>query len=315
MRAERRTLAGVLLPVLLLGACATMARRPASGVISLLGEPLPVLELEPAERAERERQLAGAQAAVDANPDDRDALVWLGRRTAYLGRYLEAIENFTRGVERFPDDARFLRHRGHRYLTVRQLDAAAADLERAGWLVFRKPDEIEPDGLPNARGIPTSTLQGNIWYHLGLARYLRGDFAGAIATYRRALELATNADSKVAASYWLYLTLLRLDRRAEAAAVLTPISADMDVIENQIYHRLLLVFKDQLGHEKVLAESAAEGAEGLDFATAGYGIGAWYLASGKEDEAWRTFRRVLAGGNWPAFGYLAAEAELARAGR
>lgn len=315
MRAERRALAGVLLPALLLGACATLGRRPSSGVISLRGEPLPILELEPEERAERERQLAEAQAGVDANPDDRDALVWLGRRAAYLGRYFEAIEIFTRGVERFPGDARFLRHRGHRYLTVRKLDAAAADLERAGWLVFRKPDEIEPDGLPNARGTPTSTLQGNIWYHLGLARYLRGDFAGALASYRRALELAKNPDGKVSASYWVYLTLLRLGRSEEAAKVLAPITADLDVIENQIYHRLLLVFKDELEHEKVLAESAAGGADSLDFATAAYGVGAWYLASGREEEAFRMFRRVLQGGNWPAFGYLAAEAELARAGR
>jgi tetratricopeptide (TPR) repeat protein len=290
-----------------------MARRPLSGVVSLRGEPLPVLELEPEERAEREQRLAEAQAAVDANPDDRDALVWLGRRTAYLGRYREAIEIFSRGVERFPDDARFLRHRGHRYLTVRELDAAAADLERAGWLVFRKPDEVEPDGLPNARGVPTSTLQGNIWYHLGLARYLRGDFAGAAATYRRALQLATNPDSKVAASYWLYLTLLRLGRGEEAAAVLAPIAAGMGVIENQVYHRLLLVFKAELAPETVLAESAGDGVESLDFATAGYGIGAWYLASGREKEALAMFRRVLRGGNWPAFGTLAAEAELARA--
>lgn len=305
----------MLLPVLVLVGCATLGRRPSSGVISLLGEPLPILELEPDVQAERERQLAEAQAAVDARPEDADALIWLGRRTAYLGRYFDAIAIFSRGIERFPDDPRFLRHRGHRYLTVRQLDAAAADFERAGWMVYRKPDEAEPDGLPNSRGIATSTLQGNIWYHLGLARYLRGDFKSASVAYQRCLQLATNPDAKVSASYWLYLTLLRLGRADEAAKLLVPITADLDVIENQIYHRLLLGFKKQLEHEKVLAESAAEGVESLDFATAGYGVGAWYLASGMESEAFAMFRRVLDAGNWPAFGYLAAEAELARAGR
>ena len=314
MRAERRNLLGLSVLLALLGACAT-AGGPSSGVVSLLGRPLPLLELEPEVQAERERQLAEAQAAVDANPDDPEALIWLGRRTAYLGRYREAVDIFGRGVERFAKDARFLRHRGHRYLTLRQLDAAEDDLERAGWLVYGQPDQVEPDGLPNARGIPTSTLQGNIWYHLGLARYLAGDFRGALAAYQRDLELAKNPDSKVATSYWLYLTLLRLGRAEEAAAVLAPITADLEVIENQIYHRLLLVFKGELEHERVLAESAAGGVEALDFATAGYGVGAWYLASGMEEEAYRMFRRVLDGGNWPAFGYLAAEAELARRGR
>ena len=53
---------------------------------------------------------------------------------------------------------------------------AIADLRRASQLVAGKPDEVEPDGAPNKAGIPRSTLQSNIWYHLGLAQYLRGDF-------------------------------------------------------------------------------------------------------------------------------------------
>ena len=50
-----------------------------------------------------------------------------------------------------------------------------------GKLVAAKPDEVEPDGAPNARGIPRSTLQSNIWYHLGLAQYLAGDFDGILS--------------------------------------------------------------------------------------------------------------------------------------
>src|SRR6185295_4581264 len=107
----------------------------------------------------------------------------------------------------------------------------------------------------------------------------------ALAAYERDLQLAKNPDSKVAASYWLYLILLRLGRGDDAVAVLKPITAEMDVIENQIYHRLLLAFKGELEYEKVLAESAADGVDSLDFATAGYGVGAWYLASGREKEA------------------------------
>ena len=54
-------------------------------------------------------------------------------------------------------------------MTVRELDNAIADFERATELTEGQPDEVDPDGLPNALGIPTSTLQFNIWYHLALA--------------------------------------------------------------------------------------------------------------------------------------------------
>lgn len=300
-----------MLAALLSGCASNPGATPVEGR-SLLGQSLRAPELGAEDLAQRESELAAARAAVEGHPDDPDSLIWLGRRTAYLGRYREAIAVFTRGTERFPGDARFLRHRGHRYLTVRRIADAVADLERAASLTAGKADEVEPDGLPNARGVPTSTLQGNIWYHLGLARYLEGDFAGALAAYQRDLELAKNPDSVVSSSYWLYLALLRLGRGEEAATVLAPITADLDVIENQIYHRLLLAFKGELEYEKVLSESAADGVESLDFATAGYGVGAWYLASGMEEEARAMFRRVLDAGNWPAFGYLAAEAELAR---
>jgi tetratricopeptide (TPR) repeat protein len=264
--------------------------------------------LPTAVRAEREAKLAEARAAVERSPDDADALIWLGRRTAYLGRYREAIEIFSRGIERHPDDARFYRHRGHRYITVREFDQAIADLESAARLIAGKPDEIEPDGLPNARNIPTSTLQSNVWYHLGLARYLKGDFDGALAAYRECLKVSTNPDMLTATTHWLYMTLRRLGREEEAPRVLEPIHAGMDIIENQAYYRLLLMYKGELTPEELRAGVSGD----LDPATIGYGLGNWHLYNGRREEAVRTFREVLAGGNWSAFGYIAAEADLKR---
>src|SRR4029434_935594 len=110
--------------------------------------------------------LTTARAALSKAPGDPEALIWVGRRTAYLGRYREAIGIFADGVQRFPADARFLRHRGHPHLTVRECATAIADLERPHTLVVGKPDEVEPDGQPNAQGIPLTTLQSNIRYHL-----------------------------------------------------------------------------------------------------------------------------------------------------
>lgn len=298
-----RPVAALLL--LLLGAA------PEPEAISLLGRPLHAPALPPAVQVERQAQLEAARAQAAARPQDVEALIWLGRRTAYLGRFREAIAVYTRALERHPDDPRLLRHRGHRHLTLRRFDLAAADLERAAALVRGTPDEVEPDGLPNARGIPTSTLQSNVWYHLGLARYLRGDFAGALAAYRQCELVSKNPDMLAATVYWLHLTLLRLGRETEAAAVLVPVRADWELYENHSYHRLLLFFKGERAAEALLAEAGAE-ESGLDLATVAYGIGAWHLAHGRRDAARALFERVVAGAQWPAFGYIAAEAELAR---
>ena len=258
-----------------------------------------------------ETQLAEAEAALKAAPDSADPLIWVGRRQAYLGRYGAAIATFTRGIERFPADARFYRHRGHRYLTTRQLAKAVADFERAVELTRGKPDQVEPDGQPNARNVPTSTLQTNIWYHLGLAHYLRGDFEAASRAYAEDLKISPNDDNLVAVTHWAYMAARRLEREEEAKQLLAPIAKDLNVIENGSYHRLLLMYKGEVPEAEILKAVDA----GLDLVTIGYGVGNWHFYNGRRDKALETWGRIMADrAQWPAFGYLAAEAEVARIG-
>jgi tetratricopeptide (TPR) repeat protein len=294
----------------LAGGCAT-APSGEPEAVSLLGTPLYPMALPPDEREKREAQLAEARRVFDRDPSDLDAIIWLGRRTAYLGRYREAIAIFTDGLRVHPDSPRLLRHRGHRYVTVRQFDDAIADLSRAAQLVEGQPDAVEADGQPNRLNRPTSTTQGNIHYHLGLAHYLKGEFDEALPVYRRGLALARNDDSRCAASYWLYFTLRRLKRPDEAAAVLDAINPGMDVIENMAYHHLLLVYKGVMVPSELLAGANVDG-ETIDDATLGYGIAAWHVMEGQRPPARDVLERVVQGAAWPAFGYIAAEAELAR---
>jgi tetratricopeptide (TPR) repeat protein len=275
--------------------------------MSLLGQPLAPAALEPEALSRLEAQLDDARAAWEKDRDDADALIWVGRRTAYLGRYREAIAIFTDGIARHPGDARMLRHRGHRYLTVREIDRAIADFEKAAGLMAGQPDPVEPDGLPNARNVPTGTLHSNVWYHLALGYYLKGDFGRAADTWIKARDSVANADNLVAASHWLYLSLRRAGRTEEAAAVLRPITADLDVIENTEYHHLLLMYRGERTPEALLA---AAGEDSGGSATR-YGVSAWYLVNGRRDEAESLWNSILAGSDWPSFGHLAAEAEVA----
>ena len=278
---------------------------------SLLGKPLTPTPPSAEARVTLEKNLAAARAEYEKNPDNADAIIWLGRRLAYLGRYRDAIDVFSEGIRKHPTDARMYRHRGHRYITVRELDRATEDLSAAAKLVSGRPDEVEPDGQPNSRNIPTSTLNSNIYYHLALAHYLRGAFEPSLKAWRECERSSKNPDMLVATSHWLYMTLRRLDRPGEARQVLDPISADMDIIENASYHRLLLVYK---GIEKAetLQQTLASG--GLDAVTIGYGLGNWHLYNGRRDQAVAMFKEIVEknANQWPAFGYIAAESELAR---
>lgn len=280
----------------------------AAEALSLLGEPLYAPSLPEERRAELEARLAEARAEYERDPGSAEALIWFGRRTAYLGRYREAIRIFTEGMEKHPEDARMHRHRGHRFITVRRFEDAIRDLERAAQLVRGRPDEVEPDGLPNPYGIPTSTLHSNIWYHLALARYLTGDFEGALPGWRRCLEVATTDDTRAAASDWLYMTYRRLRQDEEAARVLEPIHREMRILENHAYHRRLLMYRGEIPPDSLLRPDEADPVQA---ATYGYGVGNWYLYNGDRERAGELFRRILAGPNWAAFGYIAAEAELA----
>ena len=301
-------------------ACATTARTSPEAApeiwrgyeaISLLGDTLRALPISAETRARYERQLAEARGSYDRAPSNPDSIIWLGRRLAYLGRLREAIDVYSRGLALHPDNAWLLRHRGHRYISVREFDRAIADFERAAQLVEGKPDEIEPDGQPNAQNTPIGTLHSNIDYHLALAYYLKGDFARALPIYERELENARNDDRRVSIAHWYYMALRRLGRDAEAATVIAPMGRDLNVIENDTYHRLLLLYRGDMPVDSVLSLDAS-GEMSVTDATAAYGIANWHLYNGREAEARRIFDRIIRGGQWGAFGYIATEAELAR---
>ncbi len=287
----------------------TVGETPQQQAISLLGRPLSAPPPN-ADLAKLAADLAAARAAWEADPDDPGKLVWVGRRLGYLWRMNEAIACYSRGIERYPEHAPLYRHRGHRYISIRRFGDAIADLERATELIRGRPDTIEQDGMPNEQGVPLTTTAFNVWYHLGLARYLTRDLEGALSAFHEATKLGRGHDDNlVATTDWMYMALRRLGREREAAALLDRIDADMEIIENRAYHRRLLMYKGLIASEHLLSE---ETASELDLATLGYGLGNWHLHNGQVDRANAVFRRVTAGPYWPAFGFIAAETALAK---
>lgn len=292
----------------------SLARPAGVEAMSLLGDTLRTLPIAPAVRARYEQQLAEAKRAYDHTPTNVDSIIWYARRLGYLGRLRESIAIYTRGAELHPDNPWLYRHRGHRYISVREFDNAIRDLERAEKLVDGKPDIVEPDGQPNAANQPIGTLHSNIRYHLALAYYLKGDYEKALPVYRREMTDARNDDRRVSIAHWLYMSLRRLGRNAEAAQLAAQFTPTMQVLENMQYHQLMLMYRGLVSPDSVLSVGPS-GEMSVTDATAAYGLANWHWYNGRTMLAEQTWRRIIAGGQWGAFGYIAAEAELARSRR
>jgi len=312
---HRRSLAVAVILTACSMAVGARGQQPPPGAkpeaMSLLGKPLYQIALAPDAKTSAEAALAQAREAVAKAPGSADAALWLGRRLAAAGRVRDAIDVLTRGAEKFPADARFLRHRGHRYVSVREFDMAIADLSKAVELRSGKPDEPEPStGDPAV--ISSESLHYAIYYHLGLAHYLKGDFEKALTVYRQCLAVAkgpTGNDDEIAgASDWLYMTLRRLGRTEEAAKVLEPIVPGMKVKDDQQYYDRLFMYKGLKKPDDILKP----GADPVSAATLAYGVANYYLYNGRKNEAMTLFEQIVTGPNWMPFGFIAAEAELAR---
>jgi tetratricopeptide (TPR) repeat protein len=287
------------------------AVQPAAAkpeAMSLLGKPLYAIQLAPEAKKTAEANLQRAREEFAKSPDSADAIVWLGRRLAVAGYVREAIDTFTKGIAKFPNDARFYRHRGHRYVSVREFDKAIADLTKGSQLIAGKPDEPEPS-TADPKVMSSETLHYAIYYHLGLAYYLKADFENALKVYRQCLAVAKgNDDQTVGASDWLYMTLRRLNRTAEAARLLDAIVLGMKVKDDQQYYDRLQMYKGLKTPEELLKA----GGDPVSAATLAYGVGNWYLYNGRTAEAKALFEKIITGPNWMPFGFIAAEAELAR---
>ena len=267
--------------------------------ITLLGDTLRSTEIEKGKSFD---QFKSAQITYFDNQNNAEALIWYGRRTAYMGYYKEAIKLFTLGIKNHPNDARFYRHRGHRYISTRQYDNAISDFEKAVQLIDQKKDQIEPDGLPNAKNIPLSTLHGNIWYHLGLAYYLKNDMNNALKAFNNRSVTHKYDDNIVSGGHWLYMIYRRLNKIEESIAVVNEVYQNMDIIENMSYHQSCLFYKGVLKESELVIDEVAL-----------YSLANWYVYEKNDTLKAKTYyQKLLSTGNPYSFAYIAGEADWVR---
>jgi tetratricopeptide (TPR) repeat protein len=227
-----------------------------------------------------------ARAALEAEPKSIARIIDLGVAQSGARQFREAIATFTRGLEIEPDNALLLRWRGHRYLSVREFDRALADLTRGAAI--------------------DSSIYG-IWYHLGIVQYARGDFAAAAASFAKAQPIAPDAGELAGSTDWLWMSLSRAGRGAEAKAMLDR-RPDSKPVTNA-YSRRLQLYRGEITPEAALTPADTED---VQVATLAYGLGNWYLVQGDKAQARSWFERSVKSGGWPGFGFIMSEVELRR---
>ena len=287
--------------------CFSLTHLSTNLTAQVCDKDIPKIYVSEKAKAVYESKLAEAKINFENNPNAEN-LIWLGRREAYLGNYQTAILSYTNGIAKYPKDARFYRHRGHRYISSRCFELALKDFKKAVGLTRYEDNEIEPDGLPNALGIPTSTLQGNIYYHLGLTYYIQKKYHKARYAYEKCLKLAENPDSYVAAANWLYVIYRHLGQDRRASKLLNTIKDDMKLIENHSYHTILKLYQGKI--DPIKLEKEIMNGQSLSNTTLAFGLGNYYFINGDKSKAQELFASVTKGDQWSAFGYIVAESRL-----
>lgn len=230
--------------------------------------------------------VARAEAALAAEPRNVDRIIALGVAQSGARQFREAIGTFTRGIAIAPNNALLYRWRGHRYLSVRDFDRAMDDLTRGARL--------------------DSTIYG-IWYHLGIVRFARGDFAGAADAFARGQPRAPDAGELTGATDWLWMSLSRAGIGAEAQAMLARRPDSLPA--TNAYARRLKLYRGEISPDSVF--TPADTAD-VQVATLSFGVGNWYLVRGDTARARGWFERSVKSGGWPGFGFILSEIELRR---
>lgn len=230
--------------------------------------------------------IARADSALAADPTNVQKLIALGVAQSGARQFREAIQTFTRGLALAPNDPMLYRWRGHRYLSVREFDRAMADL---------------------THGYQLDSTNYGILYHLGIVRFVRGDFNGAADAFTRAQSRAPDAGELAGATDWLWMSLMRAGRATEARAMLERRPDSLPIAN--AYARRLQLYRGQIRPEEVFTPADTGD---VQVATLSYGLGNWYLVHGDTTRAREWFDRSIKSGGWPAFGFIVSEAELKR---
>lgn len=278
--------------------------EPAPQTISFLGKPLYAKTIDSVVLAKADSAIQAIQNKSNLSEEDYIAI---SRNMVSTGRFAQAAENFSAGIKKFPSSFKLLRHRGHRYLNLRQLDKSIADLTRAEELIRAEPETWEYD----AAGKPTATYQHQIWYHIGLYHFLKRDYAASATAYEKSLAYTKEGNNIAGASDWLYNAYQRSGQKDKIPNLLKPFTLDFDIEDKDYsYYRRLLLFNDVITPEQLIDVNQPADQLPLTELTKLYGLANWYAYKGDSANANELYKKVLQSNEWAGFAVACAELDV-----
>jgi tetratricopeptide (TPR) repeat protein len=255
------------------------------------------------ELREYDRALTAFDRAIQLDSKNVQAYRRRAAALASLRRFADAVAACSNGMAANPGETTLLVDRGHYYLNLHRIDLALADLSRVE--AMRTDTVVVP---LNARD-RIERLQGEdyqLWFHLGLAKYLDGQFAAAVDTFDKCIRTA-----RFTCEGWRYLALRHAGRDKEAQAFLDSTFAVTAGVRRRTDLLRSIIFTFKVRSWDVDPSDLPD--DPLDRSTIAYNVGIWHLLNGRTDRA-RTFFELAttAPSDSDAFGALAAEAELKR---
>lgn len=224
-------------------------------------------------------------------PEEYGAWLWLGKSLGAQFRFTEAIDVYSRAIERFPERFDAFKLRAGCYSNSLRFDQAAADLITAMRL-----------GAPQEAAL----------YSLGTARYLRGDDEQAISAFKPLLSLLEPASPmRLAATDWLFLSLLRSGRTADAEEVRCRIPKLEEPLA--AYRLRCAVYSGQLDLEEAVARAIALPRD-IQTITSLYGLSVYcqYILGDSQRADSLRQEILLRRAYWPALGFLGALTDAER---
>lgn len=309
-----RNLCLILLFLVVLASCTPKQEQQNNNIeptsaeaVSFSGKPLFAARPDSTVLQRADSIIATIKGKSELSEDD---YIQIGQQLVASNRFKASVDAYSEGLQKFPNSFKLLRHRGHRYISIRQLGNAIADLNRAEELIRDQQDVPEYD----ATGHETGTYQHWIWYHIGLYYFFNQAYIQAAPAFEKCLAASRNNKNIVGASDWLYNTYMRLGEKEKAMKLLEPITPDFDTDREHPYFRRVMLYKGVITPEELVDVNQDPAKTSVGDVTKMYGLANWYAYQGEKEKAMNLYQKIVQSeGGWPGFAYAAAEKELANA--
>ncbi|MEM9832425.1 MAG: tetratricopeptide repeat protein [Bacteroidota bacterium] len=279
---------------------------PEQEATSFTGKPLYRKDLDEATLAKSDSIIQSVRAKADLREDDYHTM-GLGYVLAY--RFRDAIDAYTEGLEKFPDSFKLLRHRGHRYLNVRETEKAIADLMKADELIGAEHLDVMEY---NSDGSSKGTFKFWVWYHVGLYRMFNQQWDEAAEAYEVCLKNASLGNNVSGATAWLYTIYQKMGEDQKAKSVIASLDENFEGDRDYIYFKRILLYQGKVSPADLMdTDKPLDQWTGRDISVA-YSIADWYEQQGNIEKAQELYRDILDTPHWNLWAYAIVDSIVAK---